>query len=91
MILRASRIAHRKLKIPLVAENINHSVIVASILSQKGAKQGIPATGKTVNQPSISVFHLPNGKIAEGWLVTDDLSMMQQLGVIPAAPAASES
>ena len=45
--------------------------------------QGIPATSKTVNMPGIAIFRLDNGKIAEGWLVNDNLSMMQQLGVIP--------
>lgn len=65
-------------------------VVVRNTLSgtHQGEMQGIPATGKTVNQPSITVFRLSNGKIAEGWFVIDNLSMMQQLGVIPAAQAA---
>lgn len=50
--------------------------------------QGIPATGNAVTQPSITIFRLSNGKIAEGWFATDNLSMMQQLGVIPAPQAA---
>jgi len=50
--------------------------------------QGIPATGKTVNMPGIAIFRLDNGKIAEGWLVNDNLRMMQQLGVIPGPKAA---
>jgi steroid delta-isomerase-like uncharacterized protein len=45
--------------------------------------QGIPATGKTVNIPGIAIFKLDNGKIAEGWLVNDNLRMMQQLGLMP--------
>jgi steroid delta-isomerase-like uncharacterized protein len=51
--------------------------------THQGEMQGIPATGKSVNVPSITIFRLDNGKIAEGWLVNDSLSMMQQLGVIP--------
>ncbi len=46
--------------------------------------QGIPATGKSVSIPSLTIFRMDNGKIAEGWLVSDNLGMMQQLGVIPA-------
>jgi steroid delta-isomerase-like uncharacterized protein len=46
--------------------------------------QGIPASGKAISMPGITIFRLDNGKIAEGWLVNDNLSMMQQLGVIPA-------
>ncbi|MGB7874030.1 MAG: ester cyclase [Anaerolineales bacterium] len=45
--------------------------------------EGIPATGKKVSMPGITIFRLDNGKIAEGWLVSDNLGMMQQLGVIP--------
>jgi steroid delta-isomerase-like uncharacterized protein len=52
--------------------------------TQQGEMQGIPATGKNVSIPSITIFRLDNGKIAEGWLVSDNLGMMQQLGVIPA-------
>lgn len=50
--------------------------------------EGIPATGKHVTQPAITIFRLVNGKIVEGWYVSDNLSMMQQLGVIPAPQAA---
>lgn len=52
--------------------------------THQGEMEGIPATGKAISQPSITIFRLANGKIAEGWFVTDNLSMMQQLGVIPA-------
>jgi len=52
--------------------------------TQQGEMQGIPATGKNVSIPSITIFRLDNGKIAEGWLVNDSLGMMQQLGVVPA-------
>lgn len=52
--------------------------------THKAEMRGIPATGKVVNISSIIVFRLDNGKIAEGWLLNDNLGMMQQLGVIPA-------
>lgn len=52
--------------------------------THQGEMQGIPATGKNISVPSITVFRLDNGKIAEGWLVNDRLGMMQQLGVISA-------
>jgi len=56
--------------------------------THQGAIQGIPATGKMVNLPGITIFRMDNGKIAEGWMVNDNLGMMQQLGVIPAPQAA---
>ena len=46
--------------------------------------EGISATGKKVSMPGIIIFRLDNGKIAEGWLLNDNLSLMQQLGAIPA-------
>ena len=52
--------------------------------THQGEMQGIPATGKRVSSsPTITIFRLDNGKIAEGWLVSDNLGFMQQLGVIP--------
>jgi len=56
--------------------------------TQKAEIQGIPATGKTVSMPGIAIFRMDNGKIAEGWLVNDNLSLMQQLGVTPGPQAA---
>ena len=56
--------------------------------TQKAEMQDIPATGKTVNIPGIIIFRMDNGRIAEGWLVSDNLGMMQQLGVIPGPQAA---
>jgi steroid delta-isomerase-like uncharacterized protein len=65
-------------------------VVVRTTLNgtHQGKMQGIPATGNLVTQPSITIFRLANGKIAEGWYSTDNLGMMQQLGVIPSPKAA---
>jgi steroid delta-isomerase-like uncharacterized protein len=52
--------------------------------THQGEMEGIPATGKTVSVPGITIFRMDNGKIAEGWLVNDTLGMMQQLGLMPA-------
>lgn len=59
-------------------------VVVRTTLkaTHQGEMQGIPATGNAVHLPAITIFRLDNGKIVEGWLATDNLSMMQQLGVI---------
>jgi len=51
--------------------------------THKAEIEGIPATGKTVNMAGVTIFRLVNGKIAEGWVLNDHLSLMQQLGVIP--------
>lgn len=68
-------------------------VVVRTTLNgtHHGEMQGIPATGNRVTQPSITIFRLAKGKIVEGWFAADNLSMMQQLGVIPVAEAAWET
>jgi len=50
--------------------------------THQGEMQGIPATGRTVSMPGIIIFRLDNGKIAEGWLVNDNLSMTRQLDIV---------
>jgi len=44
---------------------------------------GIPATGKPVTLTFVDIMRVRNGRITEHWLCMDQLSFMQQLGVIP--------
>ena len=44
---------------------------------------GVPPTGQRLSIESITVERVSDGKIQEHWRVTDELGMMQQLGVIP--------
>jgi steroid delta-isomerase-like uncharacterized protein len=44
---------------------------------------GIPPTGKQVSITYIDILRLRNGKIVEHWLSMDQMSFMQQLGVLP--------
>jgi steroid delta-isomerase-like uncharacterized protein len=43
---------------------------------------GIPPTGKNIEIRQINVESILNGKIIEHWRVTEDLKMMQQLGLV---------
>ena len=45
---------------------------------------GIPATGKPVTLTGITIFRVAGNKIVEEWTQMDQMSLMQQLGVIPA-------
>jgi steroid delta-isomerase-like uncharacterized protein len=74
--------------IDMVAEGDKVAVRLNNKATHQGEMNGIPATGKTVNLESIVLYHLTNGKIDEGRLAIDQLSFMQQLGVIPAPEAA---
>jgi steroid delta-isomerase-like uncharacterized protein len=50
---------------------------------------GIPATGKPVEVKGVVIDRLEAGKMAESRILMDTLSLMQQLGVIPAPAPAS--
>lgn len=41
---------------------------------------GLPATGRHVSIDEISIYRLVEGRVAEQWCLTDDLSLAQQLG-----------
>ena len=47
---------------------------------------GLPATGKQVRFSGINIFWLKGGKVVEQWSQSDQLSMLQQMGAIPAQP-----
>ncbi len=74
--------------INVVAEGDRVVVHLNNTGTHQGEMQGIPATGKTVSLESIVMYHLTNGKIDEGRNSIDNLTFMQQLGVIPAPQAA---
>ena len=52
-----------------------------------GAGNGLPATGKKVEQSGITIWRIVGGKIKEEWSAFDQLSMMQQLGLLPQKPS----
>jgi steroid delta-isomerase-like uncharacterized protein len=50
---------------------------------------GIPATGKSINVQFIDIIRFGDDGLArEHWGVFDTMTMMQQLGVVPAGPPA---
>jgi len=51
--------------------------------TNKGEFMGMPATGKKIDVKGIDIIRFVNGKAVEHWAVSDDLAMMQQLGMIP--------
>lgn len=72
----------------MVAEKDKVVVRITSNGTHQGDYEAIPATGKPYTQHAIVIYRLSNGKIVEGRLQTDMLSMMQQLGLMPAPQAA---
>jgi steroid delta-isomerase-like uncharacterized protein len=53
-----------------------------------GEFMGMPATHRDYTISGIDIHRLEGGRMAEHWHVVDQLSQLQQLGVLP-APASS--
>ena len=67
----------------LIAEGDKVVKVWTAHSTHKGEFMGIPATGKAIVVKGMEVFRIADGKIAENWVIMDNLGMMQQLGVIP--------
>lgn len=65
----------------LIAEG--DMVVVRGVVlgTHKGEFMGIPPTGKDVTFSLILIYRILDGKIAQHWMVADQMSLMQQLGV----------
>src|SRR5688572_17801988 len=50
-----------------------------------GEFRGIPPTGKRGSVTGITIDRVAGGKLVECWTNADDLGLLQQLGVVPAA------
>ena len=67
------------------ADGGTYFAIVGSLLAMRVAHRPRPATGKKVNWTGTAIFRFNgDGKIVERWQDLDNLSLFQQLGVIPA-------
>jgi predicted ester cyclase len=53
----------------------------------KGTFMGIPPTGKEVDFSIFITYRIAGGKIADHWMLTDNMTCMQQLGVLPVPQA----
>ena len=68
----------------LIAEDDKVVGRVAARGTHRGELMGIAATGKQIDMGEIHIFRVVGGKAAEHWGISDDMGMMQQLGVLPA-------
>lgn len=51
--------------------------------THSGEFMGLPATGKRISWDSCDWIRVRDGKAVEHWAVDDNLTMLQQLGVVP--------
>jgi steroid delta-isomerase-like uncharacterized protein len=61
------------------------SALVTVTAKHTGDFMGVPATDKSVEVEGIDIIRIEDGKCAEHWGVTDNMSLMQQIGAVPAA------
>jgi steroid delta-isomerase-like uncharacterized protein len=59
--------------------------------THSGNFQGLPPTGKQIAISAILIERIKDGQIAEHWSLFDQLSMMQQLGIVPPPQASRET
>ena len=67
----------------MIAEGDKVAVRYTGTGTHKGELMGIPATGKQIAVTGIEIIRIAGGKMVERWEAFDNLSFMQQLGVIP--------
>jgi predicted ester cyclase len=67
----------------LVAESDRVAVRVSITGTHQQQFQGIAPTGRRISITAIDIIHISKGKIVEHWGVTDQLTMLQQIGAIP--------
>ena len=66
----------------VVAENDLAVSYGRMIGSHTGDLMGLPATGRAIDLPTIGILRFANGRAVERWGLTDNMTMMQQLGLL---------
>lgn len=67
----------------IIAEEDRVVLRVTSSGTHKGEFMGIAPTSKSFSIGEIHIMRMENGQMIEHWGIEDNMSMMQQLGVIP--------
>jgi steroid delta-isomerase-like uncharacterized protein len=68
----------------LIAENDLVTIYWIARGTNTGTGNGLRATGKKAELAGITIWRIADGKIKEEWSAFDQLSMMKQLGLLPA-------
>ena len=67
----------------IIAEGDRVAVRMTNSGTHTGTARGIPPTGKRFSIDYVRWFRLVDGKVAELWAVRDDLTRLEQLGLMP--------
>ncbi len=69
----------------LVADGDRVASRMTARATHTGEYLGMPATGRPVSCSVFGVARVADGKLVEHWGVTDELHLMQQVGLVPEA------
>jgi steroid delta-isomerase-like uncharacterized protein len=69
---------------PALADGDLEAAHVVLSGTHTGEFLGVPASGKSVQFSSADIIRIQDGKVAEHWGSSDTLSLMQQIGAVPA-------
>lgn len=69
----------------IIIEHETAAVRWLGTATHQGAFHGIQPTGRQVHVSGINMYRIAGGKIVEEWEQTDTLSLLRQLGALPAA------
>jgi predicted ester cyclase len=75
----------------MVAERDKVAVRLNVTGTNKGEFQGIPPTHKKLSLNEIRFMTIIDGKITEGWISSDTMRLMQQIGGLPPSSPSSSS
>ncbi|MCP4291701.1 MAG: ester cyclase [bacterium] len=83
-------VAEARAAFPDMREDIVHTVaegdlVVSHFISSgtfTGEMNGLQPSGKTITRPEIAVHRVADGKIVEQWTVSDQMTLMKQLGLM---------
>jgi steroid delta-isomerase-like uncharacterized protein len=67
----------------LVADGDRVASRMTARATHTGEYLGMPATGKSVKCSVFGIARVSDGKLIEHWGVTDELQLMQQVGIVP--------
>ncbi len=71
----------------ITAQYVDGDTVITRLVGSgkhTGEFMGVPATGKQVSMEGVSIHRVENGKLVEKWSTVDALSLLMQMGAIPA-------
>lgn len=89
--IKALRGASSDMRLTMVHEVAEGDMVVQHMRASgtmKGEFAGMKPSGKSATWDEVHIVRMQDGKAVEHWATIDQLGMLQQLGLVPAAPAA---